>query len=86
MHMTSRKDLNSADLETVTTSRCPTTVIIRMKRLQFSVRELDIFLTEIPEDTLAVVPLGKLCEDHRYSYEWIHGQTMSHLKWCSDTM
>ena len=42
MHMISKKDLNSAELETVTTSRSPMTVIIadgevcrRMKRLQF---------------------------------------------------
>ena len=41
MHMISKKDLNSAELETVTTSRSPTTVITamvkcrRMNRPQF---------------------------------------------------
>ena len=51
MHMISRKDLNSAELETVTTSRCPTTVITANGEVQTHeeatvyVRELDIFLT-----------------------------------------
>ena len=26
------------------------------------------------EDTLAVLSLGKLFDEHRYSYEWINGQ------------
>ena len=39
------------------------------------VRELDVFLTmKILEDTPAVLSLGKLCEDHGYSYVWINGQ------------
>ena len=41
MHMISKKDLNSAELETVTTSRSPTTLPMvmcrRMKRPQFIV-------------------------------------------------
>ena len=46
----------------------------QMKRLQF-IRELDIFLTmELLEDTPAVSSLGKLCDEHGYSYEWINGQ------------
>ena len=51
MHMISKKDLNSAELETVTTSRSPTTVITANGEVQTNeeatvyVKELDIFLT-----------------------------------------
>ena len=39
------------------------------------VKELDIFLTmKVLEDTPAVSSLGKLCDEHGYSYEWINGQ------------
>ena len=81
MHMISKKDLNSAELETVTTSRSPTTVFTANGEVQTHeeatvyVRELDIFLTmKLLEDTPAVLSLGKLCDEHGYSYEWINGQ------------
>ena len=35
-----------------------------------SIRHCAILLEETP----AVLSLGKLCEDHRYSYEWVSGQ------------
>ena len=39
------------------------------------VRELDIFLTmKLLEDTPAVLSLGKICDEHGYSYKWINGQ------------
>ena len=39
------------------------------------VKELDIFLTmKVFEDTPAVLSLGKLCDEHGYSYEWINCQ------------
>ena len=45
-----------------------------MKRPQF-VKELGTFLTmKVLENTLAVLSLGKLCDEHGYSYEWINGQ------------
>ena len=86
MHMISRKDLNSAELETVTTSRSPTTVITADGEVQTHeeatvyVRELDIFLTmKVLDNTPAVLSLGKLCDENGYSYEWINGQkTTSH--------
>ena len=94
MHMISKKDLNSAELETLTTSRSPTTVITANGEVQTHeeatvyVKELDIFLTmKVLEDTPAVLSLGKLCDDHGHSYEWIHGQkTTSHKKRFSDTV
>ena len=87
MHMISKKDLNSAELETVTTSRSPTTVITANGEVQtheeatVCVEELDIFLTmEVLEDTSAVLSLGKLCDEHGYSYEWINSQNHISLK------
>ena len=81
MHMISKKDLNSAELETLTTSRSHTTVITANGEVQTHeeatvyVKELDIFLTmEVVEDTPAFLLLGKLCDEHGYSYEWINGQ------------
>ena len=81
MHMISKKDLNFAELETVTTSRSPTTVITANGEVQTNeeatvyVRELDIFLTmKVLEDTPAVLTLGKFCDEHGYSNEWINGQ------------
>ena len=39
------------------------------------VKELDIFLTvKVLENTPAVLSLGKVCDEHGYSYEWINGQ------------
>ena len=81
MHMVSKKDLNSAELETVTTSRSPTTVITANGEVQTNedaavyVSELDMFLTmKLLEDTPAVLSLGKLCDEHGHSYEWINCQ------------
>ena len=81
MHMIRKKDLNSAELETLTTSRSPTTVITANGEVQTHeeatvyVKELNILLTmKVFEDTPAVLSLGKLCDEHEYSYEWITGQ------------
>ena len=74
MHMLSRKDLNSAELETVRISKSPTTVDTANGEVQTNeeatvhVKELDLFVTvKLLEDTLAVLSLGNLCEDHGYS-------------------
>ena len=81
MHMISKKDLNSGELDALTTSRSPTTVITANGEVQTHeeatvfVKELDIFLTmKVLEDTPAVLSFGKLCDEHAYSYEWINGQ------------
>ena len=81
MHMISRKDLHSAELDTVRISRCPTPVITATRKMQTHeeaivyMRELDMFLTvKILEDTPALLSIGKPCEDHGYSYEWADGQ------------
>ena len=81
MHMISKKNLNSAELETVTTSRSPTTVITAYGEVQTHeeaivyVKELEKFLTmKLLEDTPAALSLGNLCDEHGYSYEWINCQ------------
>ena len=81
MHMISKKDVNSAELETVTTSRSLTTVLTANGEVQTNqeatvyVKELDIFLTmKVLKNTPAVLSLGKLCDERGYSYEWINGQ------------
>ena len=81
MHMISKKDLNAAELDTLTTSRSPTTVITANGEVQTHeeaavyVKELDICLTmKVLENTPAVLSLGKLCDEHGYSYVCINGQ------------
>ena len=87
MHMLSWKDLNSAELETASVFKSPTTVVAATGEVQINdeatvfVKELDMFVTvKLPEDTPAVLSLGKLCEDHGYSYEWTSGQQPQLIK------
>ena len=81
MHMISKKDLNSAELDTLTNSCSLTTVLTANGEVQTQeeaivhVKELEKFLTmKVLEDTPAVLSLGKLCDENGYSYEWINGQ------------
>ena len=81
MHMISKKDLSKAEMDTLTKSCSPTIVITVNGEVQtheeatMYVQELDIFLTmKALENTPAVLPLGKLCDENGYSYEWINGQ------------
>ena len=82
MHMISKKVLNSAEMDTLKTSKSATTVInSKWREVQtyeeatVHVKELDIFLTmKVLEDTPAVSSLGKLCDEHGYSCERINGQ------------
>ena len=81
VQLVSEKDLNSAELETVRTSRSPTTVMTAYAEVQTRdeatvyVKELDVFVTVmLLEETPEVLSLGKLCEDHGYTYHWTSGQ------------
>ena len=58
MHMLSRKDLNSAELETVRVSKSPTSVVtangevLTREEVTVHVKELDLFVTvKLLEDT-----------------------------------
>ena len=75
MHIVSKKDLNSAELETMRISRNPKTMMTANGEVQtreeatVNVKDLDLFVTVmLLEDTLAVLSLGKLCEDHGTTY------------------
>ena len=81
MHMISKKDFNDAEMDTLTKSCSPTTVITANGEVQTHeeatvyVKKMDIFLTmRVLENTPAVLSLGKLCDENGYSYEWISGQ------------
>ena len=81
MHMTSKRDLGSAELETMRTSRSPTTVMTANGEVQTReeatvyVKQLDLFVNVVLlEETPTVLSLEKLCEDHGYIYHWISGQ------------
>ena len=80
MHMRSKKDLSSDELDTLRRSRNPTVVLTANgemqthEEVQENVHDLNLFVTvQLLEETLAVLSLGKLCEDHGYSYEWVSG-------------
>ena len=79
-HMFSEKD-DSAELDIMRTSRSPTTVMTANGEVQtreeatVNVKEFDLFVTvKLLEETPAVLTLGKLCEEHGYTYHWKSGQ------------
>ena len=80
MHMVSKKDLYSAELETMRTSRSPTTVMKANGEVQtreeatINVKQLDSFVkVMLLEETPAVLSLRKLCEDRGCTYDWTSG-------------
>ena len=81
MHTVNKRDLNSAELETMRMSKNPTMVMTANSEVQIRedptvyVREVNLSVTVmLLEDTPAVLSLGKLCEDHGYNYQWTRGQ------------
>ena len=81
MHMMSKRDLSSEEMDTVKRFRTPTVVLTANgevhthEEAQVFVHDLNLFVTvPLLEETLAVLSLGKLCEDHGYSHEWVSGQ------------
>ena len=76
------KDLRSDEMDTLRRSRNPTTVVTATGEVQTNeeaqvyVHDRDLFVTvQIFDDTLALLSLGKLCEEHGYTYEWASGQS-----------
>ena len=89
MHMVSRKDFNSAELETARVSKNPTMVVtvngevLTKEEATVYVRALDLFETMVLlENTPAVLSLGKLSEDHGYNNHWTSGQKQHLIKNC----
>ena len=71
MHMLSKMDLNSAELETVRVFTNPTQVITANGEAQTNeeatvcVKDLDVHMTvQLLDDTPPVLSLGKRCENH----------------------
>ena len=67
MHVVSKKDLNSAESETMRMSKTPTTVMTANGEV-FTIEEATVYVREfvtvmLLEDTKAVLSLGKLCEE-----------------------
>ena len=80
MQMVSKRELNSAELETMKISKNPTTVMTAngevptKEEATVYVKALDLFVTVmLLEATPAGLSLGKLCEDHGYTYHWTSG-------------
>ena len=87
MHMLSKKDLNSEELDSLKRSRPSITVVTGNGEVQTNeeaqvyVHDLRIFVTvQLPEDTSAVLFLGKLCKEHGYTFEWASGRATSDQK------
>ena len=81
VHMLSKKDLSSNEIDTLRSSRNPTTVVTANGEVQTNeeaqvyVHDLDLFVTvKLSDDTPAVLSLGNLCSEYGYSYEWKNGQ------------
>ena len=81
MHTVTKKDRNSPELETVRISRSLTMVMTANGEVQtreeatIYVKELDLFVTVmLLQETHAVLSLGKLCEDHGYTYHATSGR------------
>ena len=81
MHMVSKRDLVSAELETMRISKNPTTVMTANGEVQtreeatVCVRGLVLVVTVmLLEETPAVVSLGKLCEDHGNTFHSTSGE------------
>ena len=81
MYMMRKKDLRSDELDTLRRSRNFTVVLTANgevhtnEEAQVYVHDLNLFVTvQLLKETPAVLSLGKLCEDHGYSYEWVSGQ------------
>ena len=74
MHMVREKNLNSDELETMRTSRSPTTEMTANGEVQTKeeatahVKQLDLFVKVLLlEENPGVLSLEKLCEDHWYA-------------------
>ena len=80
MHMMSKKELSSDELDTLRRSRNPTVLHTANdehmnEKAQENFQDLNLFVTvQFLEETPAFLSLGKLCEDHGYSYEWVRRQ------------
>ena len=76
-HMVSKRDLDSAELETMRTSRSLTTVMTANGEVQTreeATENVKVVTVMLLEETPAVLSLGKLCEDHGCIHHWTSNQ------------
>ena len=81
----SATDLKSAELETMKTSRSPTTVangeVQTREEASVYVKEFDVFVkVMLREETPAVLSLEKLCDEHGYTFHCKSGQNPHLIK------
>ena len=78
MHMLSKKDSSSDEMDNLRRSRNPMTAnreVQTNEETQENVHDLHLFVTvQLLETAPAVLSLGKLSSEHGYSYEWVSGQ------------
>ena len=91
-HAEQKKMFTWDDLDTLRRSRNSTVVLTAHgevhtnEKAQVYVHDLNLFVTEqLLEETPAVLSLGKLCEDHGCSFEWVSGQQPRLTKRGEDT-
>ena len=66
---------SSSSTSPTTTVLCDSETRDTNEEAQVYVHDLGHFVTvQLVDDTLAVLSLGKLCEEHGYSHEWVSGQ------------
>ena len=93
MHVVSRKDLNSAELETVRVCKSPTTVVsaigmvLAREEATVYVKELDLYVTVmLLEDTPVVLSLGKLRRSPIFLRVDQRSETTAHQRWQTNKM
>ena len=81
MHTLSRKNLSSDEMDTQKKVQTPHSghdgqwEVQTFEEAHMHVHDLGLFVTvQLLDETPAVLSLGKLCEDHGCSYEWVSGQ------------
>ena len=85
MHMVTKRDLNSVELETMRILKNPTVMpangeVQTREEATVYVKELDLFVTVmLLEDIPAVLSLGKLCEDHAWVYLPLKPAVKNHI-------
>ena len=83
MHLMSKINLSSGEMDTVKKVQIPDIVLTANgevqthEEAQVFVHDLNLIVTvQLLDETPAVLSLGKLCEDHGYSCEWVSGRKL----------
>ena len=84
-------DLTPEERATITVSNKPTSIVTADSTIRtteqatVNVKDLDMFVTvQLLKDSPALLSLGKLCEQHGYSYEWNEDQSPNIFNNCAN--